>query len=228
MDRRAFIKLTAVTGTSAALASCGTPENEIIRFVPDEDIMPGIATMKPSVCTLCASGCGLSVRMMMADADVVRNGKAGLVRIHAAKKLEGTAEHPVNHGGLCARGQASIQVTYHPDRITQPLKRSGDRGSGQYAAISWDEAIKELVARLDALTTAGTQKALACLTSSHGHRAALLDMFLSRFGAPGAVNFELFGDAVLRRANALSFGRDQLPTYDLANARHVIAFGADF
>jgi anaerobic selenocysteine-containing dehydrogenase len=38
----------------------------------------------------------------------------------------------------------------------------------------------------------------------------------------------MFGDEVLRRANALSFGRDQLPTYDLANARHVIAFGADF
>ena len=120
MDRGSFIKLTAVTGTSAVLASCGNPENEVIRFVPDEDIMPGIATMKPSVCTLCASGCGLSVRMMMAVADVVRNGQAGLVRIHAAKKLEGFADHPVNHGGLCARGQAAIQVTYHPDRTTQP------------------------------------------------------------------------------------------------------------
>ena len=131
MDRRSFIKLTAISGTSAALASCGNPENEIIRFVPDEDIMPGIATMKPSVCTLCAAGCGLTVRMMMADADVVRNGQAGLVRIHAAKKLEGIADHPVNHGGLCARGQAAIQVTYHPDRITQPLRRSGNRGQGQ-------------------------------------------------------------------------------------------------
>ena len=50
--------------------------------------MPGIATTKPSVCTLCASGCGLSVRLMMADADVVRNGQSGLVRIHAATKLE--------------------------------------------------------------------------------------------------------------------------------------------
>ena len=58
--RRSFIKLTAVTGTSAALASCGNPENEIIRFVPDEDIVPGIATMKPGVCTLCPSGCGLT------------------------------------------------------------------------------------------------------------------------------------------------------------------------
>ena len=228
MDRRSFIKLTAISGTSAALASCGSPENTLIRFVPDEDIVPGQAVWKPSVCPSCASGCGLTVRVMDAEADVVRGGQAGIVQILAAKKLEGSPMYPVNRGALCARGQASIQVTYHPDRITQPLKRSGDRGSGQYAAISWDDAIKELVSRLDALTTAGTQTALACLTNSRGHRAALLDMFLSRFGAPGAVNYELFGDDVLRRANALSFGRDQLPTYDLANARHVIAFGADF
>jgi anaerobic selenocysteine-containing dehydrogenase len=229
MDRRSFIKLTAVTGTSAALASCGNPENEIIRFVPDEDIMPGIATMKPSVCTLCASGCGLTVRMMMADADVVRNGQAGLVRIHAAKKLEGFAEHPVNHGGLCARGQAAIQVTYHPDRITQPLKRSGDRGQSKYDATSWDDAIAELVSRLDALAMAGNQKSLAFLTKHRrSHRAALVDRFLAAYGAPGAITYDLFNDDVLRRANALSFGREQLPTFDLPNARYVLSFGADF
>jgi menaquinone reductase, molybdopterin-binding-like subunit len=228
MDRRAFIKLTAISGTSAALASCGSPENTLIRFVPDEDIVPGQAVWKPSVCPSCASGCGLTVRVMDAEADVVRGGQAGIVQILAAKKLEGSPMYPVNRGALCARGQATIQVTYHPDRITQPLKRDGDRGSGRYAAISWDDAIKELVSRLDALTTAGTQKQLACLSNSRGHRAALLDMFLSRFGAPAAVNYELFGEDVLRRANALSFGRDQLPTYDLANARHVIGFGADF
>ena len=125
MDRRSFIKLTAITGTSAALASCGNPENQLIRFVPDEDIVPGQAVLKPSVCPLCAAGCGLTVRVMDADADVVRNGQAGVVRILAAKKLEGSPAHPVNQGGLCARGQAAIQVTYHPDRITQPLKRSG-------------------------------------------------------------------------------------------------------
>jgi anaerobic selenocysteine-containing dehydrogenase len=228
MDRRSFIKLTAISGTSAALASCGSPENTLIRFVPDEDIVPGQAVFKPSVCPSCASGCGLTVRVMDAEADVVRGGQAGIVQILAAKKLEGSALHPVNRGALCARGQAAIQLTYHPDRITQPLKRDGDRGSGRYAAISWDEAIKELVSRLDGLANAGTQKQLACLTNSRGHRATLLDMFLSRFGAAGAVNYQLFDDEVLRRANALSFGRDQLPTYDLANARHVIAFGADF
>ena len=49
MDRRSFIKLTAITGTSATLASCGNPENQLIRFVPDEDIVPGASVYKPSV-----------------------------------------------------------------------------------------------------------------------------------------------------------------------------------
>lgn len=132
MDRRSFIKLTAVTGTSAALASCGNPENQLIRFLPAEDIVPGVATWKPSVCPVCRAGCGLTVRVMDADADVIRNGQAGVVRITAAKKLEGAPDHPVNRGALCPRGQAAIQITYHPDRVTQPLKRSGERGAGQY------------------------------------------------------------------------------------------------
>jgi anaerobic selenocysteine-containing dehydrogenase len=229
MDRRSFIKLTAVSGTSAALASCGNPENTLIRFVPDEDIVPGMAIWKPSVCPLCPAGCGLTVRVMDADADVVRNGQAGVLKILAAKKLEGGAEHPINRGGLCARGQAAIQVTYHPDRITQPLKRSGERGDGRYDAISWDDALAEIVARLDALAAAGNQKALAFVARpGASHRSALIARFLQRYGAPGAMTGELFGDDVLRRANGLSFGREQLPTFDLANARYVLNFGSDF
>lgn len=228
MDRRAFIKLTAITSSTAALASCGNPENQLIRFVPDDDILPGQAAWKPSVCPVCAAGCGLSVRVMDADAEVVRDGAAGVVTILAAKKLEGSAAHPVNRGGLCARGQSAIQITYHPDRITQPLKRSGTRGAGQYQAVTWDAAIAELVARLDALQAAGNQRALAFLSREMpGQRAALVDRFLSAFGAPAAVSYELFGDDVLRRANGLSFGRHQLPTFDLANARYVLNFGAD-
>ena len=64
MDRRAFIKLTAITGTSAAVASCGVPEHQLIRFVPEEELVPGVAEWKPSVCPLCASGCGVNVRVM--------------------------------------------------------------------------------------------------------------------------------------------------------------------
>ena len=227
MDRRAFIKLTAVSGTTAALASCGDPDHQLIRFVPDEDIVPGQAVWKPGVCPLCPSACGLTVRLMDADADVVRDGKAGVVQILAAKKLEGNPDHPVNRGGLCARGQAAIQVTYHPDRITQPLKRTGNRGDGSYEAISWDAALAEVVSRLNELQAAGGTGALAFLgRPGNSHRHALIDAFLARLGGT-SVAYELFGDDVLRRANAVSFGYEQLPTYDFANARFVLNFGAD-
>ncbi|MEQ1575204.1 MAG: molybdopterin-dependent oxidoreductase [Vicinamibacterales bacterium] len=229
MDRRSFIKLTAVTGASATLANCGNPENQLIRFVPDDDLVPGVAVWKPSVCPLCSAGCGLSVRVMEADVETVRGGQAGVVRMGVAKKLEGNPLHPVNQGALCARGQAALQVTFHPDRITQPLKRSGSRGDGRYEAITWDAALAELTSKLDALAAAGNQRALTFLSRRVGsQRQALVEEFLARFGAPPQVTFELFGDDVLRRANALSFGREQVPTVDLARARYVVSFGADF
>jgi len=229
MDRRSFIKLTAVTGSSAALASCGNPEHQLIRFVPDEELIPGVAELKPSVCPLCRSGCGVLARVMETDVDVVRNGQAGVVKKGVAKKLEGNPAHPISQGGTCARGQAAIQVTYHPDRITQPRRREGSRGSGTFKDISWDEAIAELVKQLDTLAAAGDQKSLAFLTRpGRSQRRLLIDQFLARFGAPAPVTYELFSDDVLRRANRLSFGREQLPTFDLARARYVISFGADF
>jgi len=229
MDRRNFIKLTAITGTSATLASCGSPENTIIRFVPEDDVVPGIAEWKPSVCPLCSAGCGLTVRVMDADVDTVRNGQQGVVAMAVAKKLEGDPKHPVNHGGLCARGQAAIQITYHPDRLRQPMKRTGNRGAGTFNPVSWDEAIGELVSKLDALAAAGEQKSLSILTHARrGHRAELFSEFARKFGGAAPMAVELFGDDVLRRANGLSFGRGQLPTFDFARSRFVISFGADF
>src|SRR4030095_10489625 len=122
MDRRSFIKLTAVSGTSAALSSCGNPAAPLVRFVPAQDIVPGVAVWKAGVCPLCPAGCGLTVRVMDADADTVRNGQAGVVRILAAKKLEGSPAHPINHRGLCARGQGALPGQDHPHRVTQPTQ----------------------------------------------------------------------------------------------------------
>ncbi len=230
MDRRDFIKLTAVTGAGATLAAgCGDAAPQLIRFIPDDELVPGVAEWKPGVCPLCSAGCGLTVRVMEAEAEVVRNGQAGVVKIAAAKKLEGQADHPINHGGLCPRGQAAIQITYHPDRITQPLKRSGPRFTGELKAVSWDEAIADLVSRLDALAAAGEQSALTILTrGGRSRRHDVVAEFATRFGAAAPVAVEVFGESVLRRANAISFGPEQLPTFDLARSRHVIGFGADF
>ena len=228
MDRRDFIKLTAITGTGATLASCGNPEHQLIRFVPDEDLSPGIAEWRPSVCPSCNAGCAVNVRVMQADVETTRNGQTGVVTMSVAKKLEGLAKDPISQGGLCARGQASIQITYHPDRVTQPMKRTGTRGAGDFTPVSWDEAIGELVSRLDTLAAAGDQKSLAYLTRPRrSRRAALVSEFLTKFGAPAPIVFEPMDDGVVRRANAISFGHEQLPTIDLARSRFVISFGAD-
>jgi len=229
MDRRNFIKLTAVTGGAVTLASCGNPEHELIRFVPDEDLTPGLAEIKNGVCPQCSAGCGTTVRVMQGDVDTVRGGQAGVVTMSLAKKLEGNPTHPVNQGTLCPRGQAAIQIAYHPDRITQPLKRRGARGTNDFQPITWDAAIAELVGQLDRLASSKTQSALACWTRpGSSARRDLTALFLARFGAPPPTTFELFGDDVLRRANEMSFGRAQLPTFDLAASRYVISFGADF
>ena len=147
MDRRDFIKLTAITGTSATLASCGNPEHQLIRFVPDEDLTPGVAEWKPSICPLCRAGCGVTVRVMEADVEIVRNG-TGRRRSGWAWRRSSRATRRIRsaRAGSVARGQAAIQITYHPDRITQPLKRSGARGRGDFTEITWDAAIAELVA----------------------------------------------------------------------------------
>jgi anaerobic selenocysteine-containing dehydrogenase len=229
IDRRTFLKLSGVAGVSGALAGCGHQAEQLVRFIPDETLIPGVATWKPGVCTQCSAGCGLQVRVMQGDAEVIRNGQFGVVKMGLAKKLAGNPENPVNRGKLCLRGEAGLQVTYNPDRLQHPLKRVGHRGSGQFVGISWDEAMQELIAHLQPLASLHPAQSLAFLTRSlRGQRAVLIERFLSGFDGARLVPFELFDDAVLRTANRLSFGYDQLPTFDLAHSSYVISFGADF
>lgn len=229
MERRDFFKIAALTSAAAALDSCGKPEQQLIRFVPEETLVPGIATFKPSICTLCPAGCGLSVRVMQGEAEVVRKGQLGIIKMGLAKKLEGNPMHPVNRGKLCARGQAGLQVIYHPDRLRGPLKRSGERGSGAFQNISWDDAMKELTSQLSSLHSASGAASLAFLTSPlRGQRRELIDRFLKAYGAPPSMTYEPLDDSVLRQANFLSFGWPELPTFDLSHADYVISFGADF
>ena len=229
MERRDFLKVTVLTGATAALSGCEKPAQQLVRFVPEQDLVPGVAVWKPSLCTLCSAGCGLTVRVMEGEAEVVRKGQLGLIKMGLAKKLEGNPDHPINQGKLCARGQAGLQLTYHPDRVRGPLKRSGPRGSGNFQQITWEEALGEVVSKLQELRSQKQAGALRFLIGRlRGQRRELIEEFLKTVGSSPAMVFDPLDEPVLRQANLLSFGRATMPSFDLAHANYVISFGADF
>jgi anaerobic selenocysteine-containing dehydrogenase len=171
----------------------------------------------------------LLVRVMQGDAEVVRKGQLGILKMGLAKKLEGNPAHPINQGKLCPRGQAGLQVTYHPDRVKGPMVRSGARGSGQFKQISWDDAMKQLVGQLSALRNAKQENGLAFVTSPlRGQRKTIVDGFAAGFKSPAPAEFGFLDNAVTREANLRSFGVASLPTVDLGQSNYVISFGADF
>lgn len=59
-------------------------------------------------------------------------------------KLEGDPDCAVSDGRVCERMDFQIEWLDHPKRCNYPLKRVGDRGSGKWERITWDQACKEI------------------------------------------------------------------------------------
>ena len=128
IDRRRFLTVLGVTGAgAAALGGCSTSRVEklVPYLVQSEDQVPGIATYYASTCTECPAGCGVHVR--------TREGRA--------VKLEGSPDHPLNAGTLCARGQAALQGLYNPDRLPYPMARNP---AGAFKEVLWLEVVVRL------------------------------------------------------------------------------------
>ncbi len=84
----------------------------------------------------------------------------------------------------CLRWRAILEFLDHPDRVNFPLKRVGERGSGQWQRVSWPEALDDIAGRLRALKDRFGPESLA--TSIGGPHATYwpLHRFMNLFGSP--------------------------------------------
>jgi anaerobic selenocysteine-containing dehydrogenase len=82
------------------------------------------------------------------------------VREGRAVQVQGNPEHSHTAGVLCTKVSRYAERTDHPERVLQPLKRSGPKGSGQFEPISWDQALGEIAARLQTIAARDPQAIL--------------------------------------------------------------------
>jgi anaerobic selenocysteine-containing dehydrogenase len=74
-----------------------------------------------------------------------------------ALRVQGNPAHRHTDGALCTKVSRYTERTYHPERLLQPLKRSGPKGSGRFEPVGWDEALNDIAARLQAIAARDPQ-----------------------------------------------------------------------
>jgi anaerobic selenocysteine-containing dehydrogenase len=117
---------------------------------------------------MCHGGCGVLIHV--ADGKIV--------------KLEGDPESPLNGGRLCPKGAASLETLYHPDRLQYPLKRTGERGAGQWERVSWDRALDEIAAKLVEIKRTDGPECIALGTGTGRHHFHFVPRFANAIGTP--------------------------------------------
>jgi len=93
-------------------------------------------TLVPTVCFNCEAACGL---LAYVDKET-----------YEIRKFEGNPVHPGSRGRNCAKGPATHNQVYDPERILYPLKRVGKRGEGKWERISWEQALSEISEKMRA------------------------------------------------------------------------------
>ena len=59
-------------------------------------------------------------------------------------RIRAAAENSYTAGVVCEKVARYAERAHHPDRLTTPLRRAGEKGSGEFAPIGWEEALDEV------------------------------------------------------------------------------------
>ncbi len=152
VSRRRFLKISATTfGASAAAVSWD-------GWLPDasaaaEVSTKGVTTI-PTFCEMCFWRCGGIAH--------IRDGKLW--------KFEGNPLDPQSEGRLCPRGTGAVGAHYDPDRLRQPLIRSGPRGKEEWKTASWDEALTYIATRMNKIKGEYGPESVALFNHGFGQR----------------------------------------------------------
>ena len=63
-------------------------------------------------------------------------------------KIKGNKDNSYTKGVICAKVSRYNERTHNKNRLTNPMKRVGDKGEGKFINISWDEAINTVANNL--------------------------------------------------------------------------------
>ncbi len=214
VTRRQLLRFSGMGMLGAVIfAGCRIPDREFIAESPvliPEDLVEG---QDAYFATLARPSTGVESVLVR-----VMQGRA--------KKIEGNPDYPMSQGKHTAQAEASLQELYHPDRIATPLRRVGERGSGEFESISWEAAMGELQAKLSEFS--GNPGSVAMITEPlRGALGTVASRFASNYGAT-QMAFEAVDQTVVRAALKNLFNQDRLPIADVKNAHYVLSFGSDF
>lgn len=209
VTRRTFLKISAGTGAAAAAAPrlLTAMENQLAG--KDFDPVSGAERRAiPTNCHVCN----------------IQDGAIAYVENGRVVKLEGNPEHVSTRGRLCAKGNSGMWYSYDPDRILFPLKRVGARGEGKWKRITWDEALTELAAKLDAALAEDPNTIM--MKYGRNRTGGTIDRFMKTLGSATVVNHTSVCESSKKVGMEPTWGPD-IETPDFANAKYVLNFGSN-
>ncbi len=162
-------------------------------------------------CDICPWRCGIVVQSV--------NGRV--------YKIDGNPKDPKSRGKLCARGQAGVSFLYDPDRLKQPMIRTGARGEGKFRNVSWEEALDYSSQQLLKIKDQYGPEAVAFF----GHTSGdfwFTDYLSQAWGSPNSAKPSVSMCTTPREEAALiTFGRSigNHEPVDWANANCVVLIG---